>query len=280
VKFAICNELFQDWPLERGFGFAAECGYSGIELAPFTVADDVTAISAARRKEVRRAAEAADVEIAALHWLFAKTEGYCLTTPDDEVRQRTAWYLGELARFCAEVGGGVLVLGSPHQRNLLPGVSHEEATQHAAAVLLRALPVLEATGVVVALEPLSAEWGDFLQTAAQAVDLAELVGSPQVRLHLDCLSMSSEETPIPELIRRHGRLLAHFHANDPNGQGPGFGELAFEPVLEALGAIDYRGWVSVEVFDFSPGAERLARESLAYLEACLARLADPPSAGC
>jgi sugar phosphate isomerase/epimerase len=279
MKFAICNELFQDWPLEKGFQFAAECGYTGIELAPFTIADYVTDVPAFKREEVRRQADAAGVQIAALHWLFAKTEGFYLTSPEDEVRGRTAGYLGELARFCADLGGGILVLGSPHQRNLLPGVSHEEAVQHAADVLLRAMPVLEETGVTVALEPLGPEWGDFLRTAAQAVELAELVGSPHVRLHLDCLSMSSEPTPIPEIIRRNGPLLAHFHANDPNGQGPGFGNLPFPPILEALGSIDYRGWVSVEVFDLSPGVERLARESLEYLEDCLARLAGGRSSG-
>ena len=68
--------------------------------------------------------------------------------------------------------------------------------------------------------------------------------------------------------------MAHFHANDPNRQGPGFGNLDFVPILETLGEIDYRGWVSVEVFDYSPGVERLARESVQYLQSCLAKLAE------
>ena len=86
--------------------------------------------------------------------------------------------------------------------------------------------------------------------------------------------MASESVPIPELIPGIGRYLAHFHANDPNRQGPGFGELDFVPIFSALGEIDYRGWVSVEVFDYTPGIERLARESIAYLHRCLEELTE------
>ena len=101
-----------------------------------------------------------------------------------------------------------------------------------------------------------------------------MVGSPQVRLHLDVKAMSSEAIPIADVIRQNASMLAHFHANDPNLQGPGFGEVDFVPILEALGQIDYRGWVSVEVFDYSPGAERLAKESIEYMRQCLAKLAE------
>ena len=85
--------------------------------------------------------------------------------------------------------------------------------------------------------------------------------------------MASESVPIPELIRRHHRLLAHFHANDPNLQGPGFGQLEFGPIFAALGEVDYRGWVSVEVFDYTPGIERLAQESIDFMKRTLAEIA-------
>ncbi|MFH1269313.1 MAG: sugar phosphate isomerase/epimerase family protein [Planctomycetota bacterium] len=274
MKFAICNETFQDWPFEKAFAFAAECGYTGIEMAPFTIADNVTDISPGKRAEVRGQADAAGLEIVGLHWLLARTEGLYLTSPDAEVRRNTAEYLGQLARFCADLGGKVMVFGSPQQRSLLPGVSHDEAMGHAADVVSAVLPVLEETEVTLALEPLAPSETDFIGKAADAVRLAEMVGSPQVRLHLDCKAMSSESIPIPELIHRNRSLLAHFHANDPNLQGPGFGELDFLPVLRALGEIDYRGWVSVEVFDYTPGVERLAEESIRHMQACLEELAE------
>jgi len=274
MKFAICNETFQDWPFERAFAFAAECGYTGLEIAPFTIANDVTDVPAAQRDEVRRQAEAAGLEIVGVHWLLAKTEGFHMTTPDADVRRNTSAYFGELARLCADLGGKVMVCGSPQQRDLLPGVTHEQAMQHAAEMFRHVVPALEANDVILALEPLAPRETTFLRTAADAVRLAEMIGSHHVRLHLDCKAMSSEATPIPELIRRHHGMMAHFHANDPNFQGPGFGELDFVPILEALGEVDYRGWVSVEVFDYEPGVERLARESIDYMQACLAKIAD------
>ena len=39
----------------------------------------------------------------------------------------------------------------------------------------------------------------------------------------------------------------------------------FQPILQTLGELNYARWLSVEVFDFTPGAEQTARDSLAYL---------------
>lgn len=273
MKFAICNELFNDRPLDQGFALAAECGYTGIEIAPFTLANNITEVSASRRQEVRQWVEKAGLDMVGLHWLLAKTEGFHLTSPDREVRNKTADYLGELARCCADMGGKVMVFGSPQQRNLLPGVTTAQGDDWAVEAFQRVVPVLEQTDTVLALEPLGPVEGNFLNTAAEAVALAERIGSPHVRLHLDCKAMSTEAIPAAELVCRHGAMLAHFHANDPNRQGPGMGDLDLLPILAALGKIDYRGWVSVEVFDFSPGIEVLARRSIDYLQACLLKLA-------
>jgi sugar phosphate isomerase/epimerase len=267
--FAICNETFADWPLERVFPVAAACGYRGVEVAPFTLAKRVTDIPAARRAEIRRQAERAGVEVMGLHWLLAKTEGFYVTSPDAAVRRRTIAYLGDLARFCAELGGKVLVFGSPKQRNLLPGVSVAQAMDYATEVFSALMPVLEKTNTVLAIEPLSPRTTTFLTTAAEGAELARRVGSPRCRLHLDCIAMSTERAPIPELLRQHRDLLEHFHANDPNQLGPGMGKLDFHPIFATLAEINYRGWVSVEVFEYSLGGERIARSSIDYMKQCL-----------
>ncbi len=234
MKFAICNETFLDWPLDRGSALAAECGYTGLEIAPFTLAARAGNLSPRQREEIRRQVESAGLEIIGLHWLLAKTEGIHLTSPDAAVRQHTADYLVDLTLLCGDLGGHVMVLGSPMQRSLAPGVTKAQGMAYAAEILYQVLPVLESHSVMLAVEPLTPQETNFLVTAAEAVELIDRVSSPQIQLHLDCKAMCSEATPIVELIRRNRQWLAHFHANDPNRQGPGFGSLDFVPIFAAL----------------------------------------------
>lgn len=278
MRFAICNETFFDlrWPQEKIFRFAAECGYEGVEIAPFTINVDVTRISSAERRRLRQAADSAGVVICGLHWILSKTEGgFHLTSADRDVRARTAAYLGELARFCAELGGDVMIFGSPMQRNRpekpVP-MSMVEGYQNATEVLRAATPVLEETGVTIAMEPLSTSETNFLLNSEDAVRLVQMVGSPRVKMMLDCKAMwAMEPEPIPDVIRRRKDWFFHFHANDPNLQGPGFGKLDFAPIFEALEEVDYKRWVSVEVFDYTPGPEKLCRDSIEYMKRARSR---------
>lgn len=276
MRMAICNEMFVDRSLDRAFAMARECGYTGIEIAPFTLSQDephhVAGISEARRAEVRRAAKQAGLDVIGLHWLLAKTEGLHLTSPDSEVRQRTADYICQLARLCRDLGGHVMVFGSPAQRNLAEGITHEEGMAFAADVLRSAMPTCEQQNVVIAVEPLGPTEGNFLLTAESGMELVKRVDAPHCRLHLDCKAMSSEQRPVAEVIRSSRDWLVHVHANDPNLLGPGMGALDFHPIFQALLDIDYRGWVSVEVFDYEPGPEKIARDSMAYMQCVLADL--------
>ena len=273
MKYAICNETFQDWPFEKAFAYAKQLGYDALEFAPFTIHEDVRQISPSRRSEVRQLAAEHELEIIGLHWLLAKTEGLYLTSPDEEVRIRTADYLAELARLCSDLGGQIMVLGSPQQRNLLPGIDHETALDLAADVLVRADPVFKERDIILAVEPLSPLEGDFLLTADQGADLCARVDSTNVQLHLDVKAMCSMGEPVDQIIRKHAPLTAHFHANDENLRGPGMGEVDFLPIMQALLDTGYDGWVSVEVFDYDPGVEQLAGESIRYLKQIESQLA-------
>ena len=264
-KYGICNETFQDWPLDKALTYARQAGYSGWEVAPFMLANDARNITPQQRLEYRRQVEAAGFQVIGLHWLLAKTEGFHLTTGDADVRKATSAYFQELVKLCYDLGGGVMVLGSPQQRNVPEGASMDEAYENAAEVLRAVVPTLEAYQIKLALEPLGREEGNFMNTQALGRRLRDMIDSDLVGLHLDVKAMSDETDDIAALIRENSDLMMHFHANDPNRQGPGMGHVDFRPIFEALSDVNYDGWVSVEVFDYSPGIEALVSESMANM---------------
>ncbi|TWT50710.1 D-tagatose 3-epimerase [Rubripirellula amarantea] len=269
MKFGICNETFGDWPLEKALAFAREAGYTGWEIAPFMLTENLMTYSTTKRREYRKAVEGAGFEIIGLHWLLAKTKGLHLTTQDRVAREDTSEYLRELIRLCSDLGGEVMVLGSPLQRNYPKSQSLESAMRNAASVIRDVTPDLEEYCVRIAVEPLGRQEGNFLNTAASARKLISMIDSEHVRLHLDVKAMSDEETPIVDIIRDNADAMIHFHANDANRQGPGMGEIDFKPIFQTLKEVGYDGWVSVEVFDYEPGVERLVTESMANMRAAM-----------
>ncbi len=265
VKFAICNEIFQGWEIGAAMKFAAASGYQGIEIAPFTLARNVTEISRAERARVRDLANRERLEICGLHWLLARTEGFHLNHPDGPTRRHTSAYLCELVDYCADLGGNILVLGSPQQRQVAAGIPVLQARAWALETMGDAVKLAEDRGVTWCIEPLGPTETNFINTAAEAIDFARQINSPAAKIVLDIKAMSTEAAPIPEIIRHSWPHFSHFHANDPNLKGPGFGEVDFHPIAAALREVGYCRFISVEVFNFEDGAEAIATQSLRYL---------------
>jgi sugar phosphate isomerase/epimerase len=265
MKLAICNEIFQGWPIETVLDYCARLGYDGMEIAPFTLAKTVDEITPETRRHIREAAAGRGLEICGLHWLLARTEGMGLTHVDAAVRQKTAGYLCELVDCCADLGGKVLVFGSPQQRNVPPELTPEQAWELATDTLRPAVRRAEERQTVFCFEPLAPSETNFINTAAEAIRFASQFQSPAMKIILDVKAMCSEKRAIPEIIRQSWPHFAHFHANDENRKGPGFGEVDFRPIAGALLETGYQGYVSVEVFRFEEGPEAIASGSLKYL---------------
>lgn len=263
IRLGMCNEMFEGWPLEAVCAFLREVGYEGIELAPFTLAPRITDLKADDRRTIRAKIEDSGLACIGLHWLLAKTEGFHLTSPEAETRRATADYLRELAIATYDLGGTIMVLGSPKQRDLLPGVSFDQAMGHAAAVLAAVGPTLSDTGVTLCVEPLTTAETNFLVSIDEANELIDRLSHPFVKLQIDAKAQFGDANggTVADLWRRHGASAAHAHANDPNLRGPGMGDLDFNPLGRALIESGYSGWWSVEPFDYSPGAAETARRS-------------------
>ena len=266
VKFAICNEFCQEWPIDRVFKLAADTGYQGVEIAPFTLAADVRDIPAQRRREIAQQAADCGVDIVGLHWLLVSPEGLYVNHPDKAIRDATAVYFKELIRLCGDLGGTKMVIGSPKQRNVYEGLTPQQAWDYAKEVFVSLLPDAEKAGVDLCIEPLSRSDTDFIITGAQALKLVKEIGHPRFLVHLDVKAMADEERPMDEIIKECEGYVGHFHANDANRSYPGSGDTDFGPVAAGLKAIGYDQWVSVEVFNFEPTPETIAGESIKYLK--------------
>jgi len=268
MKAAVCNEMFGKRDIEWVFQFAAETGFHGVEIAPFTLAESVTEISPERRKEIRSAAKKAGVEIVGLHWLLVSPKGLYMNTTDDEVRNKTFEYFCHLIEFCGDLGGTVMVLGSPQQRNVPDGMPRDRIWKITRQFFTDCLPLARKRGVTICIEPLAREETNFINTAAEGIKLVDEIGSRCFKLHLDVKAMHDEARPIEAIIESSRGYLAHFHANDANKKGPGFGDTDFVPILRALKQTGYGGYVSIEAFEYDPDPLIMAREGLAYLKKC------------
>lgn len=267
MKFGICSEIFKDWnDIERTVAYVKETGYDGLEVAPFTLSQYVYNISASDRKKIVQAADNNELEILGIHWVFVGPDNVYLTHPDPEIRAATQKYLEHLVDFCADIGGKVIIFGSPKQRSLLEGVSYSQAFEFARSIFEKTMARCESHDVTICMEPLTHLETDFCHTTAQAVDLIKAVDHPNFQLILDTKAMAFESEDRAALIKKYAQYLKHYHANDENLNGPGFGEIDFAPIFDALKSIDFNDYVSVEVFNFDPGPECIAQKSLEYMK--------------
>lgn len=265
-RYSLCNEMFEGWELADIAQLAAEIGYQGVELAPYTFAPLVTDLSAADRHKIRQDVEDAGLKVSGLHWLLARTP-YMLNTPDPEERARAAQYLLDVIDFCADVGGDILVFGSPQQRDPVEGFSKEEAWASTVKAMRRCGERAEERGVFFCIEPLGTP---FITWVDDALRLVQEVDRPGFRMMVDCKSMGQDTRwPPSEQLRYASPWFKHVHVNDPNRLGPGMGELDFAPIMATLRELEYDGWVSLEAFLFPKGPERLARESMDNLRSAL-----------
>ena len=264
---AICNEAFDKWDFREACRVIKGLGYEGIEIAPFTLAEDPATLTPARRREFRDIMADEGLVFVGLHWLMVSPKGLHVTTPDTALRTRSWGHIRTLIDLCADLGpNGVMVFGSPKQRNAVDGLTPLEATRNYIEGLRQVAPQAEEKGVTILIEALPIEQTDVVLTLDEAASHVQEIGSPAIQTMFDTHNAVNEVDPHADLIERHFPLIRHIHVNETDGRHPGTGDYDFVPIFRKLAQLHYSGWISMEAFDFTPGAERLARESILYLQ--------------
>jgi sugar phosphate isomerase/epimerase len=276
MRIALCNEVLQPLPFAQQCKLAADLGYDGLEVAPFTLAEDPLSITDAQAAEFRRIAQSHGLEITGLHWLLVAPAGLSIVDADGAVRERTSAAMERLVDLCAALGGRYLVHGSPKQRSVPAGSTRDQAWMRAHECLTRAATRAQAAGVVFCLEPLSPRETDLFNTVEEAVRMVEAIGLPAFKTMVDCSAAGQAESePVHEVMARWMPTghIAHVQVNDPNRRGPGQGALKFEPILSTLLQMNVQGhygkWIAVEPFDYVPDGPGCAARAIGFLRGVL-----------
>lgn len=271
-RLSLCNEVLATMPFAEQCALAAKLGYRALEVAPFTLAEDPGTLTEADAR--RHAAIAADhgLAISGLHWLLVAPKGLSISSADAAVQARTRAVLDHLIDLAAAMGGSYLVHGSPAQRNPAQQQSVADALARATAAWQHAGERAGRLGLVYCIEPLSRDQTSVVNTVAEAAAIVRQAALPGLRTMLDtCSAGATESEPLPELIARWwpSGLLAHVQLNDPNRRAPGQGALRFGPILAALRAAGYEGWLAMEPFDYVPDGPGCAAWAAAYVKGLL-----------
>jgi len=273
LRHSICNEVYQGWDFAESCRHVKQTGYTGIEIAPFTLSEDPCKIPAAERRAYADIIQSTGLEFVGLHWLMVAPKGLHVTTPDAELRARSWEHISGLVDLCADLGpNGVMVFGSPLQRGTTGGATRAEATARYAEGLAEVAPHAEERGVRILIEALPANQTDVVGSLAEAAAIVRQINSPAIRTMFDTHNAVDETEPHATLVERYFDLIHHIHVNEIDGGHCGTADYDFAPVLATLLRLEYQGWVSLEAFDFAPGPERIASESLDYLNSIIAKL--------
>ncbi len=274
-KYAMCNESMQELPWIKQCEIIANAGYQAIEIASFTlVKEGVQELSPVKRKELLQTIKDNGLECAGLHWLFAPPpQGLHFTTPDKTVRKKSVAYLDALIDFCGDLEGEVLVFGSPKQRNT-QDILVDEAKKYFAEGLAAVADHAQQRGVKVLIEHLDSSQTDVVNTLAEVKTMVDKVNHPVIQMMFDFHNTPNETEPFHVLIKKFYNNISHVHVQEMDGKylGCGTGVNDFVKGFQTLKDRGYEKWVSLEVFDFSPGGKVIAEESMKVLKQIEAKL--------
>lgn len=276
-KLSMCNEAFASANEKKSFPETCKAirkaGYTGIEVAPFTLSDDPIGITAAHRREYADAIKSEGLTFAGLHWLLLAPKGLNVVTSDKVVREKSWRHMSNLIDLCADLGpNGNMVLGSPDQRKVTGELTRAEAVKNLTDGLAGIAPHAVERGVKVLIETFSERQEDVARMLADAYAIVRQIDSPGIQMMFDCNNEWGEAEAHATLVDRYFDHIKHVHITEHGGPYPGTGAYDYKPVLNVLRRRGYTGWLSVEVFDFSAGADKIARESFTYLQSEIAKL--------
>ncbi|MCS7270119.1 MAG: sugar phosphate isomerase/epimerase, partial [Gemmataceae bacterium] len=239
--------------LADGCRRAAAYGFAAIELFP----PDPDAVAT---ESLQRLLEEHGLTLAAVGtgagWFRQQLS---LTSPDESVRTKALDFAHRMMQFAAAFAAPIVIGALQGQAS--GGVSQPTALRYLGHALFHLDEWAEELGVTVLYEPLNRYESNLIHTLADAALFIRAAGLRHVRLLADLFHMNIEEQFLAGAIRQAGSLIGHVHFSDSNRRAAGLGHTNFAPIIEALRAVGYTGYLSAEVLPI-PDADTAARQAI------------------
>jgi sugar phosphate isomerase/epimerase len=162
-----------------------------------------------------------------------------------------------------------MIFGSGRQRSAASAAEVPAAIARLRDGLAAVATHAASRNVTILLEPLAPQFSNVVNTLEEAVRIIREIDSPAVRTMFDTHNSVAEPNPHTDVLRRYWPYIRHIHLNEMDGRRPGTGAYPFRALLRFLADQNYGGWLSVEVFEFKPDGETVAREAYEHLNALL-----------
>jgi len=274
LKLSFCNELLA----YDGMSFSEQCqvvsdlGYFGLELAPATFSDTPHLLAQSTRREIWETAQQYQLEITGLHWLLTAYPQLSIT--NKALRTETQQVLIGLIDLCSDLGGSVMVHGSPGQRLIPEGVS---VTQTRNSVIEFFKPIAEHAqkkNITYCIEPLSKAETKFITSVEEGAEIVAAIGSDYFKTMIDTSAAGQSETLSVAALIRHWvprGVVGHIQVNDTNRGAPGTGDDPFYEIVEAIAEVNWQAPIAIEPFEIRHNALATAAIGKATMDAHFAR---------
>ena len=256
MNISLCNELFNAAvPVQELAHRCNEIGIGGLELAPETVFASGGRPSNRELVRLRRVFRDAGIRFCGFHWLLRHDPSLRLIT-DSSPSMSPAWQtILRLAAAAAEIGGGVLVLGSGEQRRHPVTMTAEEAMR---AFREGARFIAERVGstVTLGIEPLPSHRTNLLTTFDDVLRLVETIALDTLGVVFDLRSAGHEHPPVWDHLAHPSNSICHVHVQHNDGTLPRPSSPGLMTTLSSLRKRSYPGWISLEPFSIGSDVER------------------------
>jgi D-psicose/D-tagatose/L-ribulose 3-epimerase len=247
MKFGVNTFIWSGTFDSSNFGLLPtikDAGFDGVEI-PLLRPKELQAAS------IRKAVEANGLET---NCCTALVDGHSLISDSPDIRRRTQQHLRDVAKAAAEAGAKIVCGPLYSPVGYLPGRRRTGDEWKWAVEGFQAVgETLAAHQVTFAIEPLNRFETYFLNTAADAAQLAKQIGHPNIGILFDTFHANIEEKNIAAGYTTIGPYLKHVHTCENDRGIPGSGHVEWKEVFQALRSLDYDGWLTIESFGFAIG---------------------------